>query len=135
MKFFHAAALVLGILFLGGLLLIVTSKVHDAVILAASPVHVWCSLIKSEDGETDVGIQLQSGKDPLRSVYLALDSKPLLYGSYRLTYGPLKSRSTMLRTEVFKYPRRVDDVSCWVIQAVYEDGRKWNAPYRGPYLP
>ncbi len=127
--------LVLSLLFLAGLLWIAAFKINDAIIVASSPVKAHCSLVKSEsNGETNVRIQLQTGNAELRSVHLAVDSKPP-YSSYQLSYGPLKSESTMLRNETLNYPHAVDGVSCWVSWAVFKDGREWHAPYRSPIIP
>jgi hypothetical protein len=127
--------LLLGILFCAGLLWIGAYKIKEAKSLASSPVKAHCSLLRSEnDGETQVRIQLQTGKDALGSVYVDLSSKPMYQGT-PLSYNKLRSESTTVRNEMINYPRAVDDVSCWVPLAVYEDGRKWYAPSRGPFLP
>jgi hypothetical protein len=125
----------LGILFLAGLAWIVGFKIHDAITLASSPVKAYCSLIKTNsNGETAMRIQLKRGKDSIRSVHLDVDSDPQ-YQSYRLSYGPLKTGTTTVRSEVLAFPHAVEDVTCDVDWVVYADGREWHAPYRSPIIP
>ena len=131
----RVAVLILGLFVLAGLLWIGAYKIKEAKTLTANPITAYCSLVKSRsDGETDVRIRLETGKNALRLVYLNVGSDPM-YQATRFSYVRLRSESTVLRKETIHYPRAVDGVSCWVALVVYEDGREWRAPSRGPSIP